>query len=289
MSLENPEVLVTGANGFIGRAVCAGLENQIVLKLDRHGVGVNSLCVDLSRHKIDVSLPKSIKTIYHFAGQIWGDVATEKMMCDHVIEMAKTCGAEQIIFASTCAVYGQEAMDAPVSETAQNSPLSPYAEGKLAAEYLLAEAAQNYGFDVAALRYFNPFGPGQYEKMAVPAMLAKAGLGQDLEIFGDGQQVRDFIYIDDLAEATIKVADVVKGFEIYNVGSGFGVSINQLAEKIIDITHSSAKIIYNPVPDERKNLEVYYRVADISKITNACSWQPETSLSKGLSAMVEGS
>ncbi|MDV7340823.1 NAD(P)-dependent oxidoreductase [Terasakiella sp. A23] len=278
--------LVTGASGFIGRAVTRQLAPGSYIALDRHNVAENGINADLSQPDLQVDLPDTIKTIYHFAGQIWGDVATELTMLDNVLAMAKACGAKKIIYASTSAVYGQEVMDRPVEETAPVAPMSPYAEGKLQCEAKLAEISKGLGMDVAVMRYFNPYGLGQFEKMAVPNMMSKARAGEKLEIFGDGEQVRDFIFIDDLAAVTLKVAETIQGFEIYNVGSGEAASINQLAQEIVAATKSTSQINHSAIPDERKNLEVHYRVANIDKISSHTGWTPQTSLKEGIRQIV---
>ncbi len=286
MSSKNPEILVTGASGFIGRAVTKQLEDATFIPLDRHNVAEHGINVDLSEPNVQIDLPTTITTIYHFAGQIWGDVATELTMLDNVLAMAKACGANKIIYASTSAVYGQKVMDRPVDETAPTDPMSPYAEGKLQCEAKLAAIARDWGIDVAVMRYFNPYGLGQFEKMAVPNLMRKAMAGDDLESFGDGQQVRDFIFIEDLAHVTLKVGTSLKGFEIYNVGSGEPASINQLAQQIIQATGSSSEIKHSEIPDERKNLEVHYRVANIDKISSHTGWKPQTTLKDGIARIV---
>jgi nucleoside-diphosphate-sugar epimerase len=275
MTSPDPRILVTGASGFIARHLVAELTlgGETVQQL-RHSD------VDLSTNT--VALPSSIETIYHFAGQIWGDESLEGAILDNIIKMARNCGAKRIIYASSCSVYGQNQMDCKTDELVETGPFSPYAKGKLKGE----EKLKNSGIDATILRYFNPYGPGQFKKMAVPSMIAKAKAGETLEIFGDGEQVRDFIYIQDMVKASIAAQQVGGAFEIFNVGTGAEETINDLAREIVSLTSSTSTIKHLPIPEERQNLEVHYRVADISKLTSMTAWQPETSLTVGLKRLL---
>jgi len=275
MTSSIPTILVTGATGFIARHVMEELNHlgESILPLTHADLDLSSATVDL---------PASIDTIYHFAGQIWGAEGLEEAIINNIISMAKQCQAKRIVYASSCSVYGQNKMDQKVDETVATEPFSPYAKGKLKGEELLKKS----GLNATILRYFNPYGPTQFEKMAVPSMISKAKAGDTLEIFGDGEQVRDFIYIKDMARASIAAANAGGAFEIFNVGSGTETTVNDLAKAVIAATGSKSHIKHLPIPIERKNLEVHYRVADITKLTTVTDWKPETALSDGLAELV---
>lgn len=289
MNLPDPKILITGANGFIGRHVAQELILEPILRSVRGAKNISdvpTLSVDLLDTPSLPILPLSIDVIYHFAGQIWGDESNEEKILTSVIAMAEQCGAKRIVYASTCAVYGRNGMEGPVDERTETAPMSPYAKGKLCGEDRLKRLAESSDIGVTVLRYFNPYGAGQYAKMAVPSMLAKAQAGTTIEIFGDGEQVRDFIYIKDLAKATIAAAHLGGSFEVFNIGSGHELTVNELASQIISASHSTSKIEHLPLPDERQNLEVHYRVANIDKITSLCNWRPETTLADGLKCLL---
>jgi nucleoside-diphosphate-sugar epimerase len=275
MISSSPTILVTGANGFIGRHVVGELTCQ---GLSVYGIDHQEQ--DLSSAWFEA--PESIETIYHFAGQIWGDENTEEAIISNVIQTAKNCGASRIVYASSCSVYGQNAMDCRTDELVEPAPFSSYARGKLAGEELLKSS----GLDVTVLRFFNPYGPGQFDKMAVPNMISKAQAGETLEIYGDGQQVRDFIFIRDMAKASIAAAKIGGKFEIFNIGSGVETTINDLAQAIIEATGSSSSITHLPIPQERQALEVHYRVANINKLSGLSGWKPTTMLKTGLARIV---
>lgn len=292
MTSPDTKILVSGANGFIGRALVKELmrTDSDVVQLDyQQNIldNVPSIVTDLSAENVSIDLDGPLDVVYHFAGKIWGDVETELKILENIISLCLAKNVKKIVYASTCAVYGQEAMDGPVGENVTPMPFSPYAFGKLKGEERLKELAEQADIDVVVLRYFNPYGPGQFEKMAVPSMLAKAQSGQKIEIFGDGEQIRDFIYIQDLITATIEATSIAKGFEIFNIGSGSGSSVNELAEAIIKVSGSKSQIEHSAIPLERQNLEVHYRVADIDKIKSRCQWRPKTSLIDGLKQMVQ--
>ncbi|WP_417454745.1 NAD-dependent epimerase/dehydratase family protein [Kiloniella sp.] len=291
MNFPDCKILVTGANGFIGRHVIRELaaQNQSLLQIIRMGqahTALPSCSIDLSDITEFPTLPTTIETIYHLAGQIWGNETHEAIMLDNVISLAKQCKAKRIVYASTCAVYGQNAMSQAVDESIDAAPASPYAKGKLQGEKRLKFLSENSDIKSTILRYFNPYGPHQFAKMAVPSMITKALADQNIEIFGNGEQVRDFIYITDLAKATIAATEVAGEYQIFNIGSGQGETINDLARKIIAQSQSSARIIHLPIPAEREKFEVHYRVADIGKITRLSNWKPKTDLSRGLKQLV---
>ncbi len=290
MSFAESKILVTGAAGFIGRAIVSELVRQGAdpVCLDAHVHAVTDrkqIVADLSASHFDLSLPEQPDTIFHFAGQIWGSTEIELQILENVLKIAANAGTKRFVYASTCALYGRKSVDGPVFEDSPLETLSPYGEGKKRGEERLREYSARYDIDVSILRYFNPYGPGQFEKMAVPSMMKKAKSGKPIEIFGDGSQMRDFIFIDDLARATLGACAAVKGYEILNVGSGQGISILELAREIIDLCQSPSEICHLEVPLDRQNLEVVYRVADITKLQALCNWSAQVPLRDGLARL----
>lgn len=137
-----------------------------------------------------------------------------------------------------------------------------------------------------ALRYFNVYGPGQSDAYAgvITIFIKKALKNEDINIYGDGEQVRDFIFVDDVAEANILAMKYDnKSFEVFNIGSGTPIKIKELAELIIKLTNSSSKIVYLP---EREG-DIVFSQVDNSKTKKVLGWSPKVSLEDGLQRTIK--
>lgn len=166
-----------------------------------------------------------------------------------VMEAMRDAGVKRVVLTSSGAVYGEQKHQ-PVREDMPPHPDSPYAVSKLAAEHYVKTIGKLWGIETVILRVFNAYGPGQALPPAhapvIPQFLQQARGGGSLVIFGDGQQTRDFIYVDDVVEALVAAATVrqVNG-EIINVGSGRETSIRELALTIARLTERQVEILYS--------------------------------------------
>jgi len=181
----------------------------------------------------------------------------------NVLEAARRGGVKALVFASSAAVYGDNPV-VPKVETMLPEPKSPYAVTKLDGEYYLRIFAGQWGLKAAALRFFNVFGPrqdpGSQYAAAVPIFIRRALRGEDLVIYGDGSQVRDFIYVKDVVAACLLAAE--HGGEVRNVARGEHITILQLARLILELTGSNSKIVYaEPRPGD-----VHTSYADTARI-----------------------
>lgn len=284
-----PNVLVTGSSGFIGRHLVQELGVQSVFQMTHGEKGISGKYVVsadlLDENRLPV-LNSRIDVIYHLAGNIRSNEQDELQILTNVIALAKLCGVKRIVYASTCAVYGNSVYGKRVDEISEVAPQSSYAKGKLAGEEFLKRVVDSSDTSVTVLRYFNPYGPGQLNDMVVPSMISKARSGAMIEVFGDGEQVRDFIFVEDLVKATLAAVRYGGRYEVFNVGTGHALSINELARNIVMATGINSKIRHIPVPQDRKNLEVEYCVASINRITSLCNWRPIVSLQDGLKRTV---
>jgi UDP-glucose 4-epimerase len=271
--------LVTGGEGFIGSHIA---------KL------VDAETYDLKSHKdiLDETLltqaVQGKQGIFHCAARIIVPESFE--MVDEyyrtnvegtqaVISAAESVGA-RIVFSSSAAVYGDS--DSLVSESVSLFPKSPYAQNKRDGEVLLATSSVPH----VALRYFNIYGPRQSTAYAAVIMtfIRKALAGEDIVIDGDGTQVRDFVFVDDVAAANVAAMNAtIDAFQVCNIGSGVPVTINQLAQKIIELTNSSSRIRYG----EPRTGDISYSLADISKARTILGWEPKVSLDEGLRRTIE--
>ena len=199
----------------------------------------------------------------------------------NLLEIAKGLGIKKFILASSSSVYAGEEM--PFSEElAVNRPISPYAASKKAAECLCYTYHYLYDINITVFRYFTVYGPAGRPDMSVFKFIKLIDEGVPLTIFGDGSQRRDFTYIDDIAEGTIKGLEL-SGFNIINLGGNHPYSINQLISIIEKELGKMAVINY-------KNFEktdIVATWADIRKAKELLDWQPLTDLPSGIKKTVD--
>jgi UDP-glucose 4-epimerase len=200
-----------------------------------------------------------IDRIVHFAAQTAvpismddpvGDIRVNVGGSAHVLEYARRNGVRKVVFASSSAVYDDDA-PVPVTEDSRARPSSPYGIDKLAVEFFLDYYARVHGLRYTALRFMNVYGPRQDPKSwysgVISIFLDRAVRGAPITIFDDGEQTRDFVYVTDVARAVIAALDeTVANGEIINIGTGVEVTINALARTILDLAGSTSPVSYAP-------------------------------------------
>jgi len=202
--------------------------------------------------------------------------ATQKLL-----EFYKGLNIKKFVYASSSSVYGNA--DLPFSENSLLKPYSPYGVTKLAAENLCYLYHKNYGVPTVSLRYFTVYGPRQRPDMAIYKFVQAALKGDEIIVFGDGTQTRDFTYIDDAVEANLLVITSKAGGEVFNIGGGSGISINDLVKVIEDIVGRRLKIKY----EEKQKGDVRSTWADISKAKEGLGWEPKVDISRGLKRFIQ--
>lgn len=204
----------------------------------------------------------------------------------NVLEKSIEEGVDKFVFASSCAVYGKP-NSIPISEDSSLNVLSPYAESKLSGEDKCKECAKKNDLETVILRYFNVYGPrqsgGSYAGVIVK-FLERLKKGRPPIIYGDGEQTRDFVNVRDVVRANLVALkkDGVNSEE-FNVGSGIAISINDLCEKILQITGNSE---LKPVYIDSREGEVRHSKADLSKSSQVLGYEPEISLEEGLNELI---
>jgi len=229
------QVLVTGSEGFLGRPICEALETAgyTVIRFDKrlgHDVCREEDLKSAALHTeatIHLGAPCSARMFTEQPEESW--FATVKGM-----KNVLSCCSGRIVFASTCTLYGESNL--PVTEDAVlPPPPNLYAAGKIECERLCFQAVST-GVDVRILRIFAGYGPGEFAKgeYASPLMqfIRKILVGQQPIIFGDGGQIRDFVYIDDIVEYAVRAMTTGSRDRLFNVGTGFGISFRDLAGRI---------------------------------------------------------
>ena len=209
-----------------------------------------------------------------------------------VLRAARAAGVGGVVFASSSAVYGDDET-VPKVETMAPRPISPYAGDKLTGETMLAVWSRSYGLASAALRYFNVFGPRQTDGSpysGVIALFARACLaGESITVHGDGEQTRDFVFVEDVARANLLAMDACLGgtaeepHSVLNVGSGEAVSINELYREVATCAGRGDAPAHGPA----RAGDVRHSRASIAEIRARLGFEPQVQRSAGLARTVD--
>src|SRR5581483_2450630 len=193
-------------------------------------------------------------------------------------------GVRRVVLASSGAVYGDLGPEAqPLRESVTPSPRSPYAVSKLAAEFYVRTIGRLWGIETVSLRIFNAYGPGQHlppsHPPVVPYYLRQALRGGTLVVHGDGNQTRDYVYVDDVVSAMVAAATApnIDGLVI-NVGSGMETSVRDLVKCVLDVTGGKPEVIYN----SQTSSGVSRMRADLTLAQDKLSYRPSIKLEDGL-------
>lgn len=298
--------LITGAAGFLGAALANNLarEGHHVRGLDNLSTGdPQALSPDVMFTRGDVSdrpklwtLLQDIDCVYHLAARV---SVPESILYPaeynavnvggtvSLMEAVRDVGVRRVIFISSGAVYGDQQQQ-PLKESAIPNPRSPYAVSKLAAEYYVRTIGGLWGIDTVILRVFNAYGPGQHlppsHPPVIPIFLRQAYRAGTLVMHSDGQQTRDYIYVDDVVRAMTAAATSANlANSIINIGTGTETSIRDLVRQILDITNRKAEVITNP----QTSPGVARMCADISLAREKLGYKPQISLQEGLRLTLE--
>lgn len=211
----------------------------------------------------------------------WAYLRTNELGNLNILEASRTFSVNKVIIASTSSVYGLD--DLPFSESAKaDKPLSPYAASKRGAECWAFSYHHLYGLDVAILRYFTVYGPAGRPDMSIFKFIRLIYEGKEIVIYGDGNQERDFTYVDDIAEGTIRALDL-KGFHKINLGSDRPVKLNYVVKLIEENLDKKAnKVFLPPHP-----ADVPKTWADITLARQVLNWSPKVSIEEGIKRTVE--
>ncbi|TAN45062.1 MAG: NAD-dependent epimerase/dehydratase family protein [Nitrospirae bacterium] len=195
----------------------------------------------------------------------------------NLLEAMKRYGTKKMVLASTSSLYAGQKM--PFTESLPvNTPISPYAASKKAAEAMAHSYHYLFGLDISVVRYFTVYGPAGRPDMSIFRFIKWIDEGTPIELFGDGSQSRDFTYIEDIAAGSIKALKEV-GYEIINIGGGQKPeSLNYVIKKIEDFLGKKAVIENKPF----HKADMMETSADISKARRLLEWEPKTGLDEGL-------
>ena len=227
-----------------------------------------------------------VDCIFHQAAQpgvrqSWGTnfgvyVHDNIMATQKILEFVKEKKIRKLIYASSSSVYGDTIL--PMKEDNVLKPVSPYGVTKLAAENLCYLYWKNYGVPVVALRYFTVYGPRQRPDMAFHKFVKSILKNEEIIIYGNGEQSRDFTYIADIIDANMKAVEIEVAGEVFNLGGGAQVSVNEILKMLAEITGKTPQVRYI---EEQKG-DVKDTRADISKANKILGYEPKMKLAQGL-------
>lgn len=205
----------------------------------------------------------------------------------NVLQAARRHGVKRVVFASSAAVYGQEPT-LPKKESMALEPVSPYGVEKAASEHYLFAWSKTFGIETLALRYFNVFGPRQDPSSpysgVISIFMTRAIEGKKAQIYGDGEQSRDFVYVGDVAAANVRAAEAegISG-NVYNVGAGKRTTLNELASLVAKVTGKE----FSPKHEAARTGDIVHSLADISRTKKDLAWAPEVDVEEGLTRLFD--
>ncbi len=301
-------ILVTGGAGFLGSHLCERLvaQGHDVICLDNFFTSQKSNVAhlldrpnfELVRHDITLPMFLEVDEIYnlacpaapgHYQYNPIKTMKTSVMGAINSLGMAKRCRAK-ILQASTSEVYGDpEIHPQPESYRGAVNPIGPracYDEGKRAAETLFMDYHRMNRVNVRLVRIFNTYGPRMhpFDGRVISNFIRQALTGEDITIFGDGSQTRSFCYRDDLIEGMLRMMDAPDDFiGPVNLGNPGEFSIRELAEMVIEMTGTSSKLVYRPLPVD----DPTQRQPDITLARERLGWEPAVPLREGLAKTID--
>ncbi len=302
---ESTKVLVTGGAGFIGShlvnglldngysvAVVDDLSSGQLRNLDHRATFYHAPIND-QRVK-QIIQREGPEIIFHLAAQSSVRQSTLDPVADadsnvlgtiRLLDAAASEGVEKIVFSSTGgAIYGNPDT-IPCDEDTLVNPLTPYALSKYVSELYLELFYRTYGLQYTILRYANVYGPGQDPNGEAGVIAIFAGLmlrGRSPNIYGDGEQERDFVYVSDIVEANLAAMYRGDG-RIYNIGSGEPVTINRICSLLQECTEFNQEPVYRP----RRAGDVLKIALDHGRASRELGWEPKISLEEGLRHSVD--
>ncbi|MBP9040417.1 MAG: GDP-mannose 4,6-dehydratase [Anaerolineaceae bacterium] len=310
---SNKKVLVTGAGGFIGSHLVEALvlRNANVRAMvhynSRGDLGLLRYVPSDILEKVDIigadlrdayavrSAVNDCEVVFHLGALISipysyvypGDVAETNILGTmNVLLACRDLGVKRLVHTSTSEVYGT-AQYAPIDEKHPLQAQSPYSGTKIAADKLVESFYRTYGMDVITVRPFNTYGPRQSARAVIPTIITQA-LARKTIYLGNLETIRDFTFVGDTVEGFIMASesDRVTG-KTLNLGTGTEIKIGAIAQKIIELTGSTATVEIDPERFRPKDSEVFRLISDHSMMTELTGWRPLVSLDEGLSRTIE--
>ncbi|MDP6637003.1 MAG: SDR family oxidoreductase [Phycisphaerae bacterium] len=303
--------LVTGGAGFIGCNLVRYILNEgcDVVVLDNFATGKRENLTEIAerieliegdirdRDTVDRAID-GCSAIFHQAALGSVPRSMEDPATSHdvnvngtvtVLEAARAAGVKRVVFAASSSAYGERA-ESPKHEAMAPSPISPYAANKVSCEAYMQAYAFGYGMETVCLRYFNVFGPHQDPEGAyaavIPAFVSRLLSGQAPVVFGDGEQSRDFCYIENVCDANWLAAHAPAescSGKVMNIACNARTSLNQILDQLKQLLDSDIEAVYE---DERAG-DVKHSLADVSLAGEAIGYEPKVFFEEGLKKSID--
>lgn len=293
--------LVTGGAGFIGsnlvRALLAGGARVVVVDdLSTGDAGhlpshphLTLIAEDLCRMDGLADRVAEADFVFHLAAQVGnvksihdvgGDAERNVMGTVRLLEACRDSPPDALVYSSSSAIFG-EARTLPIGEDHPFDPASFYALSKLTGERYVRLAVDLLGLPGVCLRYFNVFGlpmlDSEYSGV-IPIFLHRLAAGEGLVIYGDGEQSRDFVFVDDVVQANLRAAARARPGSVYNVGTGTATTVRELAEAAMEVVGRKVPVEHRPP----RAGEVRHSVADVARARGELGYEPFIDLRRGL-------
>lgn len=307
------KALVTGAAGFIGSHLVEGLldagyevtaidsfTDYYDIRLKKDNVerysgrgGVTFVAQSINDVKLS-ELLDGVDYVFHLAAQAgvrasWGEKFEDYIDCNvratqRLCEAAKNKPLEKFVYASSSSVYGETA-ELPMKEDSPTRPVSPYGVTKLDAENMCLLYRKNYGLPAVCLRYFTVYGPRQRPDMAMHRFLRGAMTGTPVDIYGNGEQTRDFTFVSDIVAANLQAMHYDGDETVFNVGGGTRTSVNVVLDLIG--RHVPSGCEFDVRHEDRERGDVTHTFADTSRARSELGYAPKTPVDEGLEKQAE--
>lgn len=306
------KIVITGGAGFIGSHIVEEVAKEceviIIDNLDDY------YSLDLKRKNLEILLANpnvrfiegditdldliqnviddTVDYVFHEAAQAGVRISVEDPFKPNnvnvlgtlnVLKASLNAGVRRVINASSSSVYGK-VQYLPFDEAHPTMPVSPYGVSKLAAEHYCRVFYEVYGLPTVSLRYFTVYGPRMRPDLAISIFISKMLANEPITVFGDGEQTRDFTYIDDIVRVNRRLleTDAADGYAL-NVGGGQRITVNGLIAHLRKITASTSEVVYS---DKQKG-DAEHTMADVGRAMDLVGYRPEVSIEDGLSRFVE--
>jgi nucleoside-diphosphate-sugar epimerase len=301
--------LVTGGAGFIGSHIAKRLvgEGAVVRVVDNLSTGqvarledlrcsIEYVEADLADNLVSDEAVKDVDYVLHQAAipsvqrSVCDPVGTNRANVTATLNLLESCrkaGIRRFVFAASSSAYGDTEV-LPKSEEMQPNPLSPYALQKLAGEHYCKLYYSLYGLETVCLRYFNVFGPGQDPhseySAVIPKFISKLLINEQITVYGDGEQSRDFTYVENVVDANLLALQATKACgKVLNIGCGERITLNTLIRLLEEIVGVKAKVSYSA----SKPGDVRHSLADINWARRLLGYEPKVMVKEGLRRTVE--
>ncbi len=300
------KILVTGGAGFIGSNIVDALilkKHKVVIVDDLSTGNLKNINKKAKFYKFSVTDREKINkvfkkekfdTVIHHAAQLDVRKSVENPLFDadvnikgslNILEACKDTKVKKIIFASSGGTMYGECPDKAPAETVPANPLSPYGVAKNSVENYIKSYSAIYGLKYTVLRYANVYGPRQDphgEAGVVAIFIGKMLKNEKVLIFGDGRQMRDYVFVSDVVNANLKALSCGNN-EMFNIGTQTVLSVNELAKEIATITGYKLKPEHMP----KRSGELFRNFLNISKAKKTLGWKPQVNIQTGLKKTVE--